>query len=248
MAIWKILGLEKFVHHIVKRADAVTAVSSALGEEITSIGGNEMHKKVSVIPMGIYVDQFHKQKRTLRKLSKDTATRFVFVGRHAQEKSLSTLLDAFKILKGKGYAFTATIAGDGPERNHIEKKAIELGLEKELNFPGYVHNSQVADIFYDHDILVNCSVREGLPTVFMEAMATSLPIIVTNTQGIADMVQTQENGIIVPMKDAAAIADACIELIQNSGKYQSISEKGLQTAYMYDWKIISKQFEDVLLP
>ncbi|WKZ30035.1 MAG: glycosyltransferase family 4 protein [Candidatus Dojkabacteria bacterium] len=248
MAVWKILGLERFAKFIVNRAQAITAVSSALEEEIISIGGIATKDKISVLPMGIYVDQFYRQNRKMRQLSKNTKTKFIFVGRHAQEKSLTTLLDALKILKEKGYNFSATIAGDGPEKMTLEQKAKDLGIASDIVFPGYVPNTEVADLFYKHDILLNCSVREGLPTVFMEAMATGLPIIVTNTQGISDLVADHRNGLVVGMKDPEAIAKACEELIENETLYKTISANALKTAYKYDWKIISKQYEDVLLP
>jgi len=95
------------------------------------------------------------------------------------------------------------IVGTGPHESSLREQARTLGIEARLRWAGY--RTDVARILSESDALVLCSQREGLNRSILEAMASGLPIIGTQTRGIADLI-TPETGWVVPKDDVAALA------------------------------------------
>ena len=103
----------------------------------------------------------------------------LFVGRLAAEKNLKAVIEAARQLTGLDF----DIAGDGPDRNHIEKTAEGL---KNLNYLGWVNRVELLKLIDDHDILVLPSHVESFGTVALEAMSRQRLALVSKHCGISD--------------------------------------------------------------
>jgi len=126
------------------------------------------------------------------------------VGRLSPEKGVDLFLDACAILAHKGVAFSAVIAGDGPERGNLEARCRRLALASSVRFLGQVRN---VDGVYDRlDLLVLPSRSEGLPNTLLEAMHADLPVVATSVGAIPEVVGTSLAARLVAPGSAAALA------------------------------------------
>jgi glycosyltransferase involved in cell wall biosynthesis len=101
---------------------------------------------------------------------------------------------------------TFVLAGDGPLRAPLEAQARELGISGRCLFLG--HRTDVQDLLAAADLLVLPSLWEGLPVSVLEGMAAGLPIVATAIGGTDEAVTHELNGLLVPPRDAGALASA----------------------------------------
>jgi glycosyltransferase involved in cell wall biosynthesis len=128
------------------------------------------------------------------------------LSRLSPEKGVDLFLDACAVLARKGLAFSALIAGDGPERAPLEARCGCLGLESRVRFLGEVHN---VDVLYNNlDLLVLPSRNEGLPNTMLEGMQADVPVVATAVGAVPDVVGTSPAARLVSPGSAAALAEA----------------------------------------
>jgi glycosyltransferase involved in cell wall biosynthesis len=127
-----------------------------------------------------------------------------FAGRLGPQKALGVALEAVAAVPG----VTLAIAGDGPDRAQLERRARELGLDGRARFLGTVSREGVLRLFRAADAAVVSSAWENLPHTVVEALAVGSPVIATAVGGVPEVVRDGENGLLVPPGDPRALADA----------------------------------------
>lgn len=127
-----------------------------------------------------------------------------FAGRLGVQKSLGTALEAVAATPG----VTLVVAGEGPERAALERRAAELGVDARVRFVGAVGREQVLRLFRAADASVLPSAWENFPHTVVEALAVGCPMIATTVGGVPEVVRDGENGLLVPPGDSAALAAA----------------------------------------
>lgn len=139
----------------------------------------------------------------------------VSAGRFGKEKRYCDLIDAFSLVRKKYHNYTLTIYGDGPLRESYLKQIKKLGIEDCVSFPGYV--DCFAQRIREDGIFVLSSLYEGIPNSLIEAMSVGIPCVATNCTpgGPAFLFNDEVRGILVPVRDPRAIADAIIQYIEN---------------------------------
>jgi glycosyltransferase involved in cell wall biosynthesis len=149
---------------------------------------------------------------------------FGFIARLDPPKDHATFLrSAVQILRVDANA-RFLIVGDGVLRQSLQELATKLGIEKSVIFCGF--RKDVPAILSAIDVLVLCSLYEGQPVSVMEAMAASRPVVATNVLGISSIVVDGKTGILVPGENPAAVADACIRLMNDSSLRQRMGQAG----------------------
>lgn len=106
------------------------------------------------------------------------------------------------------------LAGDGSMRGDIQRLVVEAGLEEVVALPGRLEADDLADCYRSADLYVSASYCDGTSVSLLEAMATALPVVVTDAGGTAEWVKTGVNGWIVPPGDAAALGEALLEAVR----------------------------------
>ena len=91
--------------------------------------------------------------------------------------------------------FKILLAGNGPLKDNLKKRVVELGLENNIIFLGY--RTDLEKITPMVDLVVSCSYREGLPLNILEAMLCKKPVVVSMNRGHKELVKSKENGFIV---------------------------------------------------
>ena len=127
-----------------------------------------------------------------------------FAGRLTAQKSLRVALEALASVDG----VDLVIAGDGDERAQLERDVSELGLEARVRFLGAQPRERIIELFAAADASVLSSSWENFPHTVVEALAAGTPVIATSAGGVAEVVQDGVNGLLVPIGDSAALADA----------------------------------------
>jgi glycosyltransferase involved in cell wall biosynthesis len=231
-----------FAERIATRADALLFSSRDLRRRFLAllepVQRSELAQRAHVCPMGIEPALPSEARPALR-------ARLGLVG--------PTLLSLSRLIpiKGLQHAIAAlegdwelAIAGDGPERATLERAA----RGKRVRFLGTLHGREKSDWLHAADAFVLPSVRlasgrtEGMPVALLEAMEHGLPVIASNTGGVADVVRDGENGLLVPPADASAIRAALGALKPGMAK------AARRTAQLYHWAELAPMFETLLWP
>lgn len=125
-------------------------------------------------------------------------------------------------------------------KGYLEKKLKELsknlGLETKIKFLGFIKNTDVLKAINGMDIFVVPSLEESFGVAAVEAMACEVPVIVSDADGLKEIVVDNETGFIVPKKDYKAIAEKIKELILNKDIRKKIGKNGRKRVLkLYDW-------------
>jgi glycosyltransferase involved in cell wall biosynthesis len=117
------------------------------------------------------------------------------------------------------------ILGEGELREQLERQVHDHHLEKHVLLPGF--RTDVLGCIKGFDLFVMSSVTEGLGTSLLDAMACSRPIVATTAGGIPEVVEDGVNGLLVPPRDARALADAIIRALRDPSLRQRFGTAGL---------------------
>lgn len=126
------------------------------------------------------------------------------VGRLDPVKDLPTLLKAFTKLAGVRSDAKLVIVGDGPIRDSLRSLADDLGLQSQILWLG--DRRDIASLLRCFDLFVQTSIFEGMSNTLLEAMASGLPLIATDTGGNPELVQPGVNGALVKVGDVDGLA------------------------------------------
>jgi glycosyltransferase involved in cell wall biosynthesis len=136
------------------------------------------------------------------------------VGRLTEQKGIVYALEAFARVQSVQPEAALVILGDGELRADLEAHAAALGLSGSVHFLGW--QADAAEWMNAFDIFLFPSLWEGFGLVSLEAMAARLPIIASRVSAIPEVIADGETGILVPARDAVAIADALTRLIADA--------------------------------
>lgn len=142
------------------------------------------------------------------------------IGRLEWIKGFDYLLAAYKILKDKNYSFQAYILGEGALYNELNFSIMDLGLEKHVKLEGKVSPDMIPVWLQKTDIFVLSSHNEGISNSVLEAMASGIPVVSTSVGGMAEVIEDGVNGLLVPFRNPAALADK-IEYLMNNKRYRT---------------------------
>jgi glycosyltransferase involved in cell wall biosynthesis len=152
--------------------------------------------------------------------------RIVSVGRLVWEKGWEYLVAALALAVEQGTDAVLTIAGDGPERARIGVTADALGVSDRVELVGVRPAVAVRALLRDADVFALASVSEGLPTAMLEAMSCELPVVVTDCGGIAEAVDDDVEGLVVPARSPRGVASALIELAGDPDRRREMGRAG----------------------
>ena len=118
------------------------------------------------------------------------------------------------------------ILGEGELREHLERQVREHHLEKHVLLPGF--RTDVLGCIKGVDVFVMSSVTEGLGTSLLDAMACARPIVATEAGGIPEIVEDGVNGLLVPPRDAPALAAAIVRALRDQTLRERMGKAGFE--------------------
>jgi len=144
------------------------------------------------------------------------------------------------------------IAGDGPEKPFLTKLAQTLSLEEKVKFLGLVSSDHMPKIYNIADLFV-APFRvigrdlEGFPLVVLEAQASGVPVISTNTAGVPELVENGKSGFLVQMNSPRKIAEKIRLFYDDRRLRNDMAKRARKRAEeLFDWKVVIAKIEDVL--
>ena len=144
-------------------------------------------------------------------------------------KGHTYLFEAFASLQASHPDWQLIVIGDGPQRRNLERLAPELGLDGRLRMVG--NRDDVPDWLQALDLMALPSYgEEGVPQSVMQGMACALPVVSTPVGAIAEAVDDGQTGLLVPPRDAAALAAALARLMDDAPLRERFGQQGLARA------------------
>lgn len=195
--------LTKLYSELEVQADRLITVSHSFKSYLSEYVHNP--DRIVVIPNGF------DEKRFRPIVHENAVPQLITVCRLVPAKGLDVLLAACAELKQRGHSFVLHIIGDGPIREDLEKTAVDLHIYEETIFYGYMLHPEEFIPFFD--IFVLPSRAEAFGSVFAEAALCWLALVGTDVGGIAEQINHEQNGLLVPPNDALALANALERLI-----------------------------------
>lgn len=223
-------------------AFAVTAVSKPFEDVIQK---NWPNGKTSVISMGCDTTGFSPDYRKEQFFSQGEKKVVLFVGRLAEKKGVTYLIEAMKKVDAK-----LVIVGKGPLEQELMKQA--EGLEDKVTFLGAKTHEELKFIYASADLFVAPSVtskdgdQEGFGLVIIEAMASGLPVCASRSGGIVDIVKQGHNGLLSEERDVEQLADNINNILLNKDLYCKMREKAIMTAKQFDYTVIAAKYKDLI--
>ncbi len=139
-------------------------------------------------------------------------------------KGCQVLAESTRILRDQGLRIHCVIVGDGPSRPFVEETIARLGVQDQFTLTG--HREDVPDIMRALDLVAIPSFHEAIPQSGLQALATGMPVVASDVGGIPSIIRHGETGRLVPMQDAAALAAAIRETLEQHNKTQAMCAEG----------------------
>jgi len=207
------------------------------------------HDKIEVIPNGvnpIRVMSEHEVMRARARYALPWERIVLFVGRMVHEKGPHVLLEAARIVLSRRWDLKFIFVGEGPMREHLMRRAHEMGIGAKVYFTGFVHDNELEVLYNIADIAVFPSLYEPFGIVALEAMSAKKPIIVSNVGGLAEIVDDYINGIKVNPGDPWALAQAIERLVDDRELARRLGENGYRKVHeVFSWNIVAKRTIEV---
>ncbi len=222
-----------------------------INEEDYNIAKNKFKSREVRLVNGVGIDlnkftpQTVENKIRLRKeygYSEDDFILF-YAGELNANKHQDFLIDTVNSLKDKIPNIKLLLAGRGEKLDDYEKKVNAMNLRNHILFLGY--RKDIDKLLQLSDVAVSSSKREGLPVNVMEAMATGLPLVVSNCRGNRDLVKNEVNGYVVDIDDIEKFADSIYKIYSDNTLYRKFSEASLNLIKKYSLENVSKDMEDI---
>jgi len=153
------------------------------------------------------------------------------VGHLTREKNHALLLDSFALVHRTHADTHLLVAGDGPLRAALERRAGSLGIADHVTFAGAVEDPGV--VYAALSVFVLSSDSEGLCTSLLDAMAAGVPVATTAVGGVMEIARHGESALVVPPRDPAALAGAVTRLLEQADLSERVVEGGRRVAARY---------------
>lgn len=203
-------------------ARRVICISERVRQEVAKGG----HFSTDIVYNGVDTELFSPTKET------DNGYPMILsIGDLIPIKGHDLLLRAIAELRKQFSNLRLEIVGDGPQRETLSKLAVELHINDRVGFLGRLTRKQVAEKLLQCTIFALPSRYEGLGCVYLEAMASGRPVVACRNQGIADVIQNGQNGLLVEPGNLAQLTSALSTLLANLALRHRLAAAGHRTVH-----------------
>jgi glycosyltransferase involved in cell wall biosynthesis len=188
-------------------------------------------EKISVIHNGVDTTLFAPDGRKQSK--KDH--QILWVGRYVPGKGVEYLIEAFFQVRCKIPDARLVLVGEGPGKKAVEDRLRELQVTSSVTFIDYVDNADLPAIYNQSAVFVLPSIMEGMPRTLLEAMACGIPVVTTNLDHLAALVDGA--GYTVPSRDPQLLAEKLVSLLEDETFATEMGQKGseiIRTGYSWE--------------
>jgi glycosyltransferase involved in cell wall biosynthesis len=237
---------------VFRRAGVVTACSRDLADRAIALGAAP--DRVEVVPYGVDVRRFRPDPaaRAGRRAAievRDTDCLVFAAGRLVRKKGFEYLVDAMARLESSPRVVLA-LAGQGDLDAELRARAAEGPASDRIRFLGNQTQDEIASWMAAADVVAAPSVRDdsgnvdGLPNVVLEALASGTALVTTAAGGIGSIVEDARTALVVPERDAAALAAAIQSLVADPGLRTRLGAAArLEAETRLGWPDVARRFD-----
>jgi len=234
--------LTPIIHRIWKDSRGVVSNSEVLRELAWQSAPEQC---IDVIPNGVDRQRFFPDDgfpATPEKL------RIICVGRLIERKGLWELLEALPKVLARVPQAHLDLAGSGDLKQALADRITSMDLNNAVTLHGAVPQEELPVLLRQASLFALPSHAEGMSNALLEGIACGLPVVVTDTGGTKELVDG--NGLVIPMKDPDALADAIIEILSDEAKRAAMRKASLKVADRYSWETLGqayyKLYDDII--
>jgi glycosyltransferase involved in cell wall biosynthesis len=181
---------------------------------------------------------------SVKKQTHSAKPRVLYVGRLVPAKGCADLVGGFGLLR-RSVDCELRIVGDGPERPSLERTVHDMGLDECVRMTGNLAGEELEDEYAAATVLVLPSYDEGLPTVVLEAMVRSVPVVTTRLRGTADYFTDSHDLLFVPPHDPEALSAALERLLGDAALRRRLVESARKTVAQFDRSSVVSDYESL---
>ncbi|MEO0072824.1 MAG: glycosyltransferase family 4 protein [candidate division WOR-3 bacterium] len=197
-------------------------------------------EKISVIPPGIDLTRYKPD------LSLKTEKLILHVGRLKRYKSIEHLLYATKELSKKRDDFQVVIVGTGDDETRLKKLTMNLGIQRLVNFTGYVSEEEKLRYYQKATVLVENSIKEGWGMIVIEANACGTPVIAARSPGLTDAVCEGVSGYLYEYGNICELTEKLELLLDNETLNRQLGSNAITWAQRFSWDNAAQAMEKLI--
>jgi glycosyltransferase involved in cell wall biosynthesis len=193
---------------------------------------------VKVIPNGVNSNFWYP-------VTKRETGRFkiLFVGRLHSQKNVSFLLDEFATFRKCVPNSQLTLVGDGPDRKLLEQQAVDLRIDKNIVWYGWASKQELRSVYQASDCLINPSVYEGMPNVVLEAMASGIPVLASDSIGNNEIIEDLESGFLFQLGDSPGFQKKLLSIYNHEKKVDEVTRNARNKVLnSFSWEAVAQQY------
>jgi glycosyltransferase involved in cell wall biosynthesis len=197
-------------------------------------------EKLKIFPRGLDTQLFHPTRRNPKFFEKFGAkngqVRLLYVGRVSREKDLDLLAEAYRRLRAEGLSIQLCVVGHGPYSKEFSESL------PEALFTGYLKGEELAGAYASADIFVFPSTTDTFGNVIIEAQASGVPVIVSDSGGPKELVENERNGLITKSHDVEDLTRAIRELVANPERRKQMGNLARESVIDRTWPNAFRRF------
>jgi N-acetyl-alpha-D-glucosaminyl L-malate synthase BshA len=235
-------SFEPVITFCINESNAVTAVSESLKRDTYSHFNTT--REIAVIPNFIVpADQPSQGCSNLRRrYAKDHERILCHISNFRKVKRVEDVLQIFSIVRNR-IPSKLILAGDGPERNNLERLARELNIWDDVIFLGKVRDT--AHVLEIADVFLLPSETESFGLAALEAMAVGVPVISSNTGGIPEVNIDGETGFLSNVGAVEEMAENTLKILENDELHQTFRKNALKRSHEFALDKILPMYEAI---
>lgn len=232
--------MKPLVRFLWKRAIAVIPNSYGLVELAKKTAAKQ---PMTIIENGVDTESF--KPGDTAKL--DVPVVFISTSRLTPRKGIDTLIRAFAAaVKRSDVPMELQVAGEGEQREMLEQLAQNLGVAERVRFTGRIEHSRLPEAYHAAHVFVLPSKNEGMSNSALEALACGLPLIVSGTGGMQELVSEGVNGAFVDPDDADGFASVLLRFAEDRDIIAAYGTESRRRASERSWRSVAERFRDVI--
>ena len=196
--------------------------------------------KLKILPRGLDTELFHPGRRDSAFFEKFGASngelRLLYVGRISREKDLDLLADAYRRLRKEGLPVRLFVVGHGPYSEALAKSL------PDAFFTGYLRGTELATAYASADIFVFPSTTDTFGNVILEAQASGLPVVVSDSGGPKELVAHKANGLITRSHNVEDFTDAIRALVTDQMLRERMANSARDSVTDRSWPLAFAKF------
>lgn len=224
---------------LLDHADAVTGCSQSVLNDAANAYPGEWQDRAVVVPNGVQASDFVGAQPIAH------PRRYVLgIGRLVPQKGFEDLIGAFALIRDKTDV-DLLIAGSGPSSGNLRALTTSLGLDDRVRFLGPTNRELTAQVFAGACAFVLPSHIEPQGIVVSESMVAGVPVLATAVGGVTETVIHGQNGLLVPPRDPASMAESLLRLLTDEHLTATLREAARRTVSDRGWEQITSRYLEV---